>query len=580
MKIKVLPPALQNQIAAGEVVENPASVLKELVENSLDAGATQVEVQAEQGGIKLLEVVDNGLGIAESDLELAVTRHATSKISSFADLLSISSYGFRGEALPSIASVSRFSLSSRPKEQKLGFELNLEFGQILSQKPVPMNPGTKVRVEDLFANVPARLKFLKRPSTEKKRLVQTFFKQALPHSKTGFSLRVEGQELISFYPHTTILDRLKEIWPEKILQSLVELNFEREELKVRGLTSLPTSVQTRSDRILLYVNNRPIVDKLLLGAIKSAYEGKILRNEFPQVVLLLEVEPSLVDVNVHPAKLEVRFAQEELVFKTVRQAILQALDQNKTYSFAPPTPNKQNSFYANPNKVSTKVCIPKPTDSLLPKQSVAPLAYHSNHPKESASQEVKEAVLAQSQVLPNADFVYLGQIDKTYLLIKQGEHFFILDQHVVHERILFSKLQAKTCPQKLLLMPLKHKLSREEEHTLDKLWLELKQLGFGLKRVGQNILEIRAVPELLGSNSALEFLQEVLAGHVNQKEELLKRLACKGSIKAGTELTVDEAVRLILDWQRTPHKEFCPHGRPTVIALDKKTLIPLFKRTS
>lgn len=330
-KIRLLPAELRNQIAAGEVVERPASVVKELVENALDAKATEISVIIEDGGQSLISVQDNGIGIAEDELELAVTRHATSKLQTAADLSHILSYGFRGEALPSIASVSRFRIVSKTEQDSTAHELCVNFGDIREHSPASLRQGTLIEVRDLFFNIPARLKFLKAPSTELKRAVDLFIRLALAADGVSMNLVSGSRTAAEFFSFEDKKAKLAKIWSASIIEELVPVDYAAHGMKLSGFISNPRSVQPRADRMLLYVNGRAVNDKLLLKAIRQAYAGKITTRDYPQCLLFLELDPKEVDVNVHPAKSEVRFRDEKAIFGLMAGAVENALSSSSAY---------------------------------------------------------------------------------------------------------------------------------------------------------------------------------------------------------------------------------------------------------
>ena len=330
-KISLLTATVQNQIAAGEVVENPASIIKELVENSLDANANQIEVRLSQGGFTLLSVHDNGLGIPKDELLLAVTRHATSKLTDINSLEQIASFGFRGEALASIASVSSFSIDSCPKDQESGANISVSFGDTAQITDSSCKEGTQIEIRNLFSTIPARLKFMKTTATESKKCFDAFARIALAHADKTFSLIIDSKQAFHFTPKQNLLTRLESIWKVTDLNAQMSpLEYENQGYKVSGFTSNPGFTRARADRLLFYVNKRPIQDKVLLSAVRQAYKGHIISREYPQAIIFLDIPAQEVDVNVHPAKKEVRFRQEAAIFSTIHRALTLAIQSKPT----------------------------------------------------------------------------------------------------------------------------------------------------------------------------------------------------------------------------------------------------------
>ncbi|MFP4657598.1 MAG: DNA mismatch repair endonuclease MutL [Desulfonatronovibrionaceae bacterium] len=579
MSIRILPPELQNQIAAGEVVERPASVVKELLENSLDAGAGNVQVSISQGGQELIRVKDDGQGMAAGEIPLALTRHATSKIQSLPDLERIKSFGFRGEALPSIASVSRLEMKSITPDSAEGYCLEVDQGQVGEGRPVALDKGTEVTVKNLFSNTPARLKFLKTVNTEHKKCLQIFSRMALARPQTDFEFFVRDKSIRRFYAGQDLAARLKEIWPQKVCEGLQDFYLSSGDWTIHGLAGRPDTAQGRADRIYFYVNNRPVADKMLLSAVRAAYKGSLLSREYPQAVVFIDLPFEEVDVNTHPAKTEVRFFNESEIFTLVKKAVAQI--------FGPEVqkcqPSKTGLNPAHP--CGTKIREPETRRGYGTGEGSNKMhLWSSPQPEPDFGPEIFGSLSrGQEEESPpktGVDLRYLGQILDTYLLADSSKGLVILDQHAMHERILYEDIcRRKENPrQKKLLLPLEIAAKNAEKQALARVRGELLRLGFSFK-TGQNSLTLTAVPEWLSPEKGREYVRDILSDREPDSEKMLITLSCKSAIKAGQKLTRDEALGLISKWLRCPNKDFCPHGRPVSSVWDGQSLEKLFKRT-
>ncbi len=588
-RIKVLPRELQNRIAAGEVVERPASVLKELVENSLDAEADRIQVDIASGGQSLISVQDNGLGLSGEEMELALTRHATSKIRSAEDLFRLPKLGFRGEALPSIASVSRMRIDSIASGHSEGYSLEVEFGSASSLRPAPVREGTRVEVRDLFLNTPARLKFLKKQSTEAKKCLETLQRIALVHTDCAFRLTSQGRELLSFSRGQSLLLRLQALWPEQITSSLLPVYMEREGACVTGYAGHPETAQGRGDRILLFVNNRPVQDKLLQSALKQAYSGKLLSREHPQAVLFLELPSEEVDVNVHPAKSEVKFREEKAVFSLVHSAVEQSLKQGvdsaasgqlQEADLKPPPP-----FGTGARRVSIPGLSEKPTQEYSPGRSTRREAREAEAPRNmpSTEQEAESSsfgVTADSSRELGPQIQYLGQVGSSYLLLLTGEKLLIVDQHAAHERVLFHSYasQEGSPGVQRLGLPLRLRMHPSEWEVFEEAAVSLRKLGFALQRENEENLSVQGIPQHMDSSQAEQFLRRVFREGHSSMQGIWTLMACKNAIKTGERLAEAEALQLLQTWLQCPDRDYCPHGRPVSARLAAKDLESLFKR--
>lgn len=629
-RIQVLPSELCNQIAAGEVVERPASVVKELVENSLDAWATRVDVQLENGGQGLIRVQDNGSGVLPDELSLAVLRHATSKIRKVTDLDSIHSYGFRGEALPSIASVSDFSMASAVRGENgsvVSSVIRVSFGERSGVEPSSLHQGTMVEVRDLFSNVPARLKFLKSPATEVKRCLEWLERQALARTDVAFSLMSDGRTLLQCLPGETLAARLARMWPPQVVEALAPFDAERCGVRVHGLAARPDVSQPHGSRILIFVNGRSVTDKRVYGAVRQAYEGRITSRDYPQAVVFVELDPAEVDVNVHPAKSEVRFRDESAVYAAVLTAVRSSLQtpsgeldagcgvkDGASPEAAPPSAGKKEE--ASPVLAESRpmgfwgaadsplrrplpaekesegdgewtVARPHPMPDSRGMTQPAPSGEDAPSFREEEKTEprptppVPENLLREvPEPAPSRGLEYLGQVAGTYLVFRDAsDALVILDQHAVHERILFSRFSEKGWhgASQGLALPLVLELHPAEAGR----WRDVKEMLEGLGYRGTlsgGTLTVDGIPALLDRAGAQDFLRECLAGLKDDFRARFATMACRSAIKGGQRLTRDEAMNLVSQWLATPDRDYCPHGRPTVLRRDAAALEKLFKR--
>lgn len=649
--IHLLPPELANQIAAGEVVERPASVVKELAENSLDAGARQVDVVLENGGQTLIRVTDDGRGVAADELELAVTRHATSKIAGVDDLSRISSYGFRGEALPSIASVSRFRMVSAPRDENGAVldatSLDVEFGVIRRIGPASLRLGTMVEVRDLFTNIPARLKFLKSPATELKRAQELFTRLALARPDVGFALYAGSREALRFEAGQSLNRRLGILWPPVVVDALRPFDLTTGSARVRGLASNPRSSQPRADRMLFYVNGRAVNDRLIMRAVRQAYQGRLTSRDYPQIALFLDLPAEELDVNVHPAKNEVRFRDEQAVFVAVLRAVSQVLDvpareaalraepreqpgpadgddapcprdaapssspvpsaagsRPPAHSAEPPRPlgfwGEADRSRILPRRAPRPAFADQPEPRFAgglgeepapyaPHPSAMPSALPGGEGRPEGRAAAPEPPVPSSPAGPGPlpastpsarDFRYLGQVGGTYLVLaKSDDTLVLLDQHAVHERILYEQLRrgGSRGMARPALVPLELSLHPAEEERLLELRDALAELGFVVEHHAGRCTAT-ALPPVMDRAEAAAFLREALSGRQDDLTALWASHACATAIRAGQELSPADALALVGQWLAAEEPDYCPHGRPCAVTLDRLDLEKLFKR--
>ncbi len=609
MRIHRLPTQLANQIAAGEVIERPSSLVKELLENSMDAGATHIEIDVEQGGAGLIRVRDNGSGIHKDDLVLALSRHATSKIKTFDDLTNISSLGFRGEALPSIYSVSRLILTSRTQSDNSGWRIQGD-GRELDAQPTPAaHPvGTTVEVRDLFFNTPARRKFLRSEKTEFSHLEDVVQRIALSRFDVDVTLRHNqraAQTLRAGLDERDKERRIADIIGTPFLENALRIDFEASGLRLWGWISLPTFSRGQSDLQYFYVNGRIIRDKLVSHAIRQAYQDVLFHGRHPVFALYLEMPPSEVDVNVHPTKHEVRFRESRLIhdflFRTLRDALAttrpgHATPGDHTPQFSTPGIPVSENASREPSYAPAPAHAPQyARQPPLPlSSSQAPLqvreqisAYAALHPSSDAIPAVADEVRHEPPPLGYA----IAQLHGVYILAENANGLVLVDMHAAHERITYERMKTALDSDGIrsqpLLVPITITVNERDARLAEECGTAFTNLGFEVNRLGATTLVVRQIPELLHDANVEALVQDVLADlHAfgdstrirEQLNTVLSTLACHGSVRANRKLTLPEMNMLLRDMEHTERSGQCNHGRPTWIQLSMTELDKMFMR--
>ncbi|RRQ22657.1 DNA mismatch repair endonuclease MutL [Thiohalobacter thiocyanaticus] len=596
MSIRLLPPQLINQIAAGEVVERPASVIKELLENSLDAGARQIEIDVEQGGKRLLRVRDDGTGIPRDELALALSRHATSKIASLEELEQVASLGFRGEALPSIASVSRLSLSSRALDADTGWTVEADGSErIEAPRPAAHPVGTSVEVRELFFNTPARRKFLRTDTTEYKHIEDVVRRLAMSRFSVGLTLRHNRKQVFRLPPAGTQEEaarRLARLCGAPFVDHSLYVSQQTGELRLSGWVGLPTFSRSQADLQYFFVNGRMVRDKLITHAVRQAYQDVLYHGRHPAYVLYFELDPALVDVNVHPAKSEVRFRDSRAIHGFIFQALHQALA-----GVRPGQGQPGEAAFAAPAR-EPAAPSPAPTarhQQAIPLQALEQVAtYAALHP---AAASVSGAA-AMPETVADADAVEtpplgyaLGQLHGIYILSQNARGLVLVDMHAAHERITYERLKTAHAETGIrsqpLLVPVTVSVSEREAALAESDPGVFRELGFEVDRLGPEQLVIRQVPTLLAGADAAALVRDVLSDLLEHgvstrlreaMNDILSTLACHGSVRANRQLTLAEMNALLRDMEHTERSGQCNHGRPTWVQFSLAELDRLFLR--
>ena len=590
LSIQVLADELINQIAAGEVIERPASVIKELVENSLDAGASRIDVELERAGCALIRVRDDGIGISPAEITLALARHATSKIASLDDLERVATLGFRGEALPSIASVARLSLTSRSGGAEHAWSVEAREGALSTPAPASHPPGTSVEVRDLFFNVPARRKFLRAESTEYQHILRMLERLALSRFEVGFSLVHNGKSVWTLPParsHAERLARVARICGEEFAAHVIELRHEGERLRLGGWIAMPTFSRSQSDLQFAFLNGRFVRDKLIAGAARLAYQDVLFGGRFCAYVLYLDLDPTLVDVNAHPQKLEVRFRESrgvhEFMFRTLERAL------------AATRPNAGSRGSASLESLRLEPGAPPPRQGgfVLPERRSS-AAFDTYRQLLSSDAVRGDAVLDEERTEspdagPPLGFA-VAQLHGVYILSQTAEGLVLVDMHAAHERVMYERmkrlLDGETAQQQLLI-PEILKVTPAQAEAAEAHAAEFAALGFTISRLAPDQLALRAVPSLLAGRDPAAVVRDVLSqlcetGHSRHVEEsinhLLGTMACHAAVRAQRTLSVPEMNALLREMERTDRADQCNHGRPTWVRLSLADLDRLFMR--
>lgn len=635
-EVKLLDQNTANQIAAGEVVEKPASVVKELVENALDAGAGKIDVTIFEGGTQYIRVADDGSGMTEANAKLAVLRHATSKIRAAEDLMSLHTLGFRGEALPSIASVSNFQLLTRPADEEFATSIRIDGGEQTECQQTGGQAGTTVIVENLFFNVPARRKFLRTNATEGRYINELLTRLALSRPDVRFKLVSNDKEVLSTPGNGSLFDAITALYGKKVSDELLKVDFTGTDVKITGYIGKPTLLKGTRQWQTFMVNGRIINNRMMSKAIDHAYQSQVPKSGFPFAVLMVEVDTHTIDVNVHPQKSEIKFSDDSVIYKAMYKALTDALTK-------PMSAKPQQSLDLLPD---SELAVFKPvgqgiiTDDMpLPKQQSAPKPAPVQQPKPAYADIFKTAPAhepqpepVQSEVWKQVEYTYtppktepvytinevrekfkkqdevaanvigftdtnnetesiwpIGQVDKTFIIAQSEDTLYLIDQHAAHERILYDKFvnAHNNIPAQTMLMPLYIDVTAHDTEIIEKHREDFSRLGVDIEPAGETLLRVSSLPADIKADGAEDFIREITKMLSEMKnispsdlrQNMLHMMACKAAIKAGEVLNMRQMRQLIIDLCNTEHPFTCPHGRPCMIEISSAELYKMFKRT-
>lgn len=598
-KIRIIPETLSNKIAAGEVVQRPASVVKELLENSIDAGADEITVEVIRAGKGLIKVTDNGSGMSRDDALLSIERFATSKLKNEDDLFNIKTLGFRGEALPSIASVSKFTIITKTENEMEGVRLYIEGGKLKDVKGIGAPTGTVIEVGNLFFNTPARQKFLKSNSAELFHITDMVVKIAASRHNLHLKLISDGKVVVDFTKSADIYNRVCDIFESDVYKHLIKIDERGGNMRIFGFVSNPVYATNSTKKFFTYINGRYIFDKLVNYAIFSAYKSKIEERKYPAVALFIEMPFSAVDVNVHPTKKDVRFADQGYVIGLIESAIKNALSGAHLLDseiFEEP----KEAFRADSIKDSMKeylrTAIPQMNagdeSNYTQKKEYETDLGDRNYIPPYISEKSYAVETKNDQDEMHGDYIrILGQLGASFVICTKGDALLLIDQHAAHERILYDALVQKFNDRKViqqpLLIPIIFEVSKTDSLLIMSYSNEFREIGFTIEPFGKNSYAVKDVPDLLLGYDYKSIIHDIISelilleksGDIQDKiTGLLKLLACKGAIKANRRLTKEEITRLLIDMTKADFPTNCPHGRPVIVELTQKDIRKMFKR--
>lgn len=600
-RIRILPDNLANKIAAGEVVERPSSLVKELVENSIDSGARSIYVEVESGGRRLIRVTDDGCGMTPDDALLSIERHATSKINDESDLFAVRTLGFRGEALPSIAAVSRLEILTRTHDRAEGSRVRIEGGIVLGFEPAGCAPGTMIAARDIFFNVPARKKFLRSANTELANISDVVSRAAIAYPEIHFRLMHDGREIIEAPSAKELGGRLADLLGAGSLASLIQIEpLESPEVKVCGMTSLPELSRSNPSNMYIFVNRRPVRDRMIIHAAGEVYRNFLPRGRYPVMVIFIEVDPAEVDVNVHPSKAEVKFRDSNIVFDAVRFAVGRSFDRRRAAS------NSQIPSASLPLSINREEGIKNAlaravdrTDTLpkyFPPEQKGTETPSKYFPPEQRSFPPEQRSFLRPATQPRpwgyfSDLDILGQLRSTFIVCQSSEGLLLIDQHAAHERTAFEKLKKEFSLDRIrkqaLLFPEIIEFGLKEAADMERNIGAFDKLGIEIVPFGQRAYRVSAIPALLSSSDVRELVIDVIDSLGSNRspdsfrekiDDIFARMACHAVVRANRKLTEEEINALLVSLDQAEHTLTCPHGRPICVHITFQELEKMFGR--